>query len=132
MTPKELLQLSHLYGVSAESMAHRLEDLKLIPEDSWDRLQRAGFQSGAARKHLDVTSGKTGKPRLPARYVALCVRAFQVGEFSEGQLAQRLICDRVEARRIVEETSAPPIMRDDGTIQQLSLDLDLDLAASAR
>jgi Zn-dependent peptidase ImmA (M78 family)/transcriptional regulator with XRE-family HTH domain len=133
VTPTMLLQLSHLYGVSTESMTHRLEDLGLILEDTWDRLQRAGFKPGAARRHLGLpTSAGTGEPRLPLRYVALCVRAFQDGNLSEGQFAERLLSDRVGARRTIEEVASSPVMRDDGVIQQLSLDLGLDLTVRAR
>ena len=132
ITPTELLQLSHLYGVSVQSMTHRLEDSNLIPPDSWDRLQAAGFKPRAAQRILGISSEKTGKSRFPARYVALCVQSFQAGELSEGQLARRLLSDRVEARRIVEETSSADILQDDGEIRQLSLDLDLDLVAGTR
>jgi hypothetical protein len=51
---------------------------------------------------------------------------------SEGQLAKRLLSDRVEARRVVEETSAAEILRDDGVLQQLTFDLDFELVAKSR
>lgn len=132
ITPTELLQLSHLYGVSAEAMTHRLEDLDLIPADTWERLQEAGFKPGAARRHIGLPTETTGKPRFPTRYVALCVRAYQSGSLSEGQLAKRLLSDRVEARRVVEETSAAEILCDDGVLQQLTFDLDFELVAKSR
>jgi hypothetical protein len=112
-------------------MTHRLEDLDLIPSDTWDRLQEAGFKPRAAQRLLGFTFAKTGKPRLPLRYVALSVRAFEAGELSEGQLAIRLMSDRVETRRLVEEASVEPVLRN-GEFQQLEIDLGLELVSKAR
>jgi hypothetical protein len=111
-------------------MTHRLEDLDLIPADTWDRLQVAGLKPRAAQRLLGISSAKTGKPRFPMRYVALSVRAFGAGELSEGQLAKRLMNDRVETRRIVEDVSAAAVLRD-GEFQQLAIDLGLELVAKA-
>lgn len=128
MTPTELLQLSHLYGVSVESMTHRLEDLELLPSNTWDRLQEKGFKPRAAQQMLGIPNDRTGQPRFPVRYVALCVAAYQRGELSEGQLAQRLLSDRVGVRRIVDEISGAETLGDDGEIRQLPLDLGLELS----
>ena len=43
-------------------------------------------------------------------------------KLSEGQLAKRLMSDRVETRRFVEDVSAAAVLRD-GEFQQLSIDL---------
>lgn len=130
ITPTELLQLSHLYGVSAESMTHRLEDLELIPPDTWDRLQEAGFKLRSAQQLLGMPSAKTGRPRFPMRYISLNVRAYEAGDFSEGQLAQRLMSDRLETRRWIERISEAPVLLD-GEFQQLPIDLGLELVAKA-
>lgn len=132
ITPGEILQLGHLYGVSAESMTHRLEDVRLIPTDTWDQLTSAGFQPNAARHVLGIETVKTGRARLPGRYVSLCVRAYQAGDFSEGQLAERLMTDRAGARQYVVEMSETAVLRDDGELQLLALDLQLDLLTPAR
>ena len=109
-------------------MTHRLEDLELLPSNTWDRLQEKGFKPRAAQQMLGIPNDRTGQPRFPVRYVALCVAAYQRGELSEGQLAQRLLSDRVGVRRIVDEISGAETLGDDGEIRQLPLDLGLELS----
>lgn len=131
ITPTELLQLGYLYGVSTEAMTNRLEGLNLIPPGTWNRLREAGFKSRSAQQSLNFLPAASEKLRFPMRYVALNVRAFEAGRLSEGQLAKRLMSDRVDTRRWVEESSFAPVLRD-GEVLQLPIDLGLELVAKTR
>ena len=42
MTPADILTLAHLYGVSAEAMTLRLEELALLKTGAWESLQIKG------------------------------------------------------------------------------------------
>lgn len=101
MTLGDLYRLAHSYGVSLETMTHRLEELRLIPVDTWDRARQERFK---------VTEPTNADDNFfPPRYIALAVEAWQREQISEGQLARFLRTDRLGAReRIQRLTSLGP------------------------
>lgn len=103
VTPADLLTLADLYTVSFQALLFRLEELKLLPSGTWERLKQRGFQVRKAQDILGIES-KTGEDHfvLPYRYRALAVTAFKKEDLSEGQLARLLRTDRVSARTIVD------------------------------
>lgn len=121
--PADLCILGHLYCVSVEALARRLEELRLLPVGTWDRLQRAGFKVREAQELLQLPRPHDADQSLPARYRYLAVEAFARGELSEGQLARFLRTDRLEARRLAAELAGGEVISDEGTVGTLPLDL---------
>jgi Zn-dependent peptidase ImmA (M78 family)/DNA-binding XRE family transcriptional regulator len=99
-TIADLCTLAAYYFVSVESLTRRLEELRLVQAGTWERVQTAGLRVGEARAHLGLQTPRVPEDMLPPRYVFLAVGAYQEGRLSEGQLAQLLRVDRLEARRV--------------------------------
>ena len=106
ITHGELCRLAHFYAVSVEAMVRRLEELRLVPAGTWDRLRREGRPIGDARGLLGLAFHAAEDEILPARFVALAVEAWQKGDLSEGQLARFLRTDRLGARETVQRLGA--------------------------
>lgn len=123
ITPTDVLALSHLYRVSMQAMTLRLEELKLLPAGTWDRLHDMGFKPNQARELTRLPAHEPELPHLPLRYVALAVQAYVDGRLTEGQLAERLGTDRVGARERVRELTSESEPVEDGGWQQVPLDL---------
>jgi Zn-dependent peptidase ImmA (M78 family)/transcriptional regulator with XRE-family HTH domain len=100
----DLIHLASYYSVSTAAMALRLEGLGLIRGGTWDDIQQSGVPIGALKREVGATSldDKDSVESYPERFKLLAIRGFDEGKLSEGQLAQFLRCDRVEAREMVE------------------------------
>jgi Zn-dependent peptidase ImmA (M78 family) len=117
VTPATLCTLAHYYGVSVEALTRHLEDLKLLPTGTWDRLRDSEFRIQKAQQELGLAPIPAVDELLPKRYQYLAVSAFHQGSITEGQLARFLRVDRLKARRIAailrEETGSvlerPPL-----------------------
>jgi Zn-dependent peptidase ImmA (M78 family)/transcriptional regulator with XRE-family HTH domain len=127
-TPADLCMLAHFYFVSVEALAVRLEELRLLPTGTWDRLKNAGFKVREAQALLGLPAHPEEEPQLPLRYQYLAVEAYQRGELSEGRFARYLRADRIEARRIAASLVTRPEMDDEGAVRALPLDLSGALA----
>lgn len=127
ITPGDVLALSHLFRVSFHAMTWRLEELKLLPVGTWDRLQDLGFQPSKARELLHLPAPKPELPSLPLRFVALAVQAYEEGHLTEGQLAERLGTDRVGARERAQELTTQSQPSENGEWLQVPLDLSAAL-----
>lgn len=103
VTYGDLCRLAHYYAVSVEAMTRRLEELRLIPSGTWERLRQERFSVREAQRLLRIAPAAPDDDRLPTRYVALAVEAWQIGELSEGQLARFLRTDRLGAREVVHQ-----------------------------
>lgn len=130
VTPADVLQLSHLYKVSFEAMMWRLEDLKLLPSGTWELLRSRGFKIGAVRHLVGLPATKVERTLLPHRYELLLAQAYTRGLLSEGQLARRMMTDRVGALQRVRELEQEQQPSDDGELLQLRFDLNADLIGS--
>ncbi len=95
----DLLAMADYFGVSFQAMTLRLEELKLLPEGTYDKFQSRGFRSKVAR---GVEPAPRVQPEdwLPSRYVRLALEAYEKEEASEAELARFLRCDRITARDI--------------------------------
>jgi Zn-dependent peptidase ImmA (M78 family)/transcriptional regulator with XRE-family HTH domain len=131
ITPTDVLALSHLYAVSFNAMTWRLEELKLLPAGTWDRLQGMGFKPNKARELIRLPVHESELPNLPLRYEALAVQAFEAGLLSEGQLAERLGTDRIGARQRVRELTSETAPTEDGGWLQVPLDLTAALVGAS-
>jgi Zn-dependent peptidase ImmA (M78 family)/transcriptional regulator with XRE-family HTH domain len=130
ITPADVLHLSYLYRVSVQAMTWRLEELKLLPAGTWDRLHDLGFRPSDARRLVDLPPAEPEPPDLPHRYVTLAVQAFLQERLSEGQLAERLLTDRVGARARVEALTTAAQPAEDGEWRQVALDLTAALVGA--
>ena len=123
ITAAEVCRVANYYFVSVETMMLRLEELRLLPGGTWDRLRDRGFKVREAQEELGLTSHPHRDHELPIRYQLLAVRAYQQADLTEGELVRLLRVDRVQARRIVQELTHPPHLLDEGQVASLSLDL---------
>lgn len=96
---RHLILLAHRFHVSVEAMCRRLEKLDIIPDGTFDALRRRGLNRETERQ---VIGDEPAEPSRPSRLSVLGVEAFAQGLISEGQLAEMLATDRVEARRLIE------------------------------
>lgn len=125
-TIADLCTLAAYYFVSVESLTRRLEELRLVPLGTWDKVRDAGLRVHQARALLGLPSPKVPEDLLPPRYVYLAVGAYQSGEISEGTLARFLRLDRLEARRVVVAVSS-----DEGSGEPLRIDRSVPARAGA-
>jgi Zn-dependent peptidase ImmA (M78 family)/DNA-binding XRE family transcriptional regulator len=131
ITPADVLTLSHLYRVSAQAMTLRLEELKLLPNGTWDRLKELGFKPNDARELMHLTPDAGGSSDLSHRYSTLAVQAYKQGLLTEGQLAERLETDRLSARDRVRALTTQSQVSEDGGWRQIPFDLSLPLIEMA-
>ena len=108
ITHGDLCRLAHFYAVSVEVMTRRLEELRLIPSGTWDRLRQEGFHIPEAQQIL------AGDEPFSSRYLALAVEAWQQELLSEGQLAQILRTDRLGARDRIQRLAPSSTDGDQG------------------
>jgi len=127
ITPADVLALCHRYRVSFQAMTLRLEDLRVLPIATWDRLRDRGFKPDAARVLVDLPRLEAVLRHVPLRYEVLAVQAFEQERLSEGQLARFLRTDRVGARQRVEQLTQAVPDYEAGEWRQVSLDLSAAL-----
>ena len=131
ITPADLLHLARHYGVTFQALTLRLEELKLLRSGTWDMLNAAGFRVHEVKALSGLLPRDDQEERLPLRFLLLAAEAYDRAEISEGQLARLLDCDRLEARRIVQELSHTRFISDEGTAGELQIQLGQSLAEAA-
>lgn len=104
-TYADICTLAYYYGASIEAFTKRLEDLKLVSGGAWQRLKSSNFKASEARALLGIAAPPAIDDLLPPRYRFLALDGYRDGKLTESQLANFLRVDRMEARRIVDETT---------------------------
>lgn len=122
-TAADLLQLAASYEVSAEALAVRLEDLRLVTAGWWSGLLARGLRVEAARAAVGLPARERDLEVMPRRIRYLAVEGYLDGELSEGQLASLLRLDRAAARRLVNRLSASAEVDSDGGLHDYTWDL---------
>lgn len=122
VTPGDVLILARHYTVSFEAMMMRLEELNLVPGGTHAYLRGRGFRPEEGKRMLGLDLGRRDEIG-PQRYLTLCAEAFQRGNLSEGELAQRLSLSRVDARDAVQRLTTMHTITSEGEYEQGSLDL---------
>lgn len=118
-TPIDLFALARFFEVSFQAMSLRLEELRLLPRGSYEKIVKSQIRPKDLARHEARAPAAPGPRRgLPDRYVALAVAAYDQELLSEGELAGYLETDIADARRIYQEHRK--IRLDDGT--QLAVD----------
>ncbi|HEX7839854.1 MAG TPA: XRE family transcriptional regulator [Kofleriaceae bacterium] len=115
-TPVDLVSLARHFEVSFQPMTVRLEELRLLPRGSYDKITRSHIRTRVML--LEERRPAASRRKLPERYVALAVAAHDQELLSEGELAAYLDTDIADARRIYQEHQQ--VRLDDGT--QLPID----------
>lgn len=119
-TPTHLFTLAHYYGVSVEALDQRLTEMKLLPSGTWERLRDRGLKVRAVQKELGLGNIPQRSDMFPIHYQHLAIEALDQGLITEGQFADFLDVDRLEARRVAEKLRE----HSSGMIEQAT-DLDL-------
>lgn len=127
MTAAEICLLAHHYHVSVEAMMRRLEELRLLPGGTWERLRDRGFKVREAQRQLGLSPHPRDEQTLPLRYQYLAASAYENGKLTEGELARYLDVDRVKARRLIQELAHSTLLQDEGQIASFSIDLTRSL-----
>ena len=123
ITAAEICRLAHYYFVSVETMMQRLEELRLLPGGTWERLRDRGFKVREAREQLGLSPYLRDKQVLPLRYQYLAARAYEEEKLTEGELARLLRVDRVAARRLIQELTQSLLLHDEGQVASIFIDL---------
>jgi Zn-dependent peptidase ImmA (M78 family)/DNA-binding XRE family transcriptional regulator len=113
--------LANYYGVSLDALTNRLEDMRLVPTGTWNKLKERGFKVRDAQRQLALKPIPGKEDKLPMRYQYLALDAFNEGLISEGQLARFLDVDRLEARRIIQKLY--DLGQEGISVENLTLDL---------
>ncbi|HWO25414.1 MAG TPA: XRE family transcriptional regulator [Kofleriaceae bacterium] len=91
-------------GVSLEDFGRRLEGLELLPHGTFDALKERGLDDKAVQRVLGQQEDQIGLEGT--RLLLLAAEASEQGLYSEGQLADMLVLDRVELRRAIDAFSS--------------------------
>lgn len=102
MTSPGLLMLANYFGVSAEAMTRRLEDMKVLATGAWEYMREGGLKVRELQTELGLDGTPDRDEKLPLRYQYLALDAFENGLITEGQLARFLYLDRIEARNLAQ------------------------------
>lgn len=86
----DLVELAREFDVSNIAFIWRLVNLKLIEESTAKKILNEGVLKEIDRQRKNEINGKRKKPRLSDRFVALAIKAFQMGRISKGKLAEYL------------------------------------------
>ena len=118
----EVCRLAHNYFVSVEAMFLRLEELRLIPAGTWDRLRDRGFRVREAQEQLGLPPHPHDDMPLPLRYQFMAVQAHMEGELTEGELSRVLRQDRLSARETVQNLTHPVHLLHEGEMLTIPID----------
>lgn len=98
---RHLILGAHRLGVSVEAFTRQLERLELLPQGTYDSLKDRGLDEEAVLRVLgNQEEGEATEPG--SRLLMLAAEAFEQGLYSEGQLADMLVMDRIELRRAID------------------------------
>lgn len=117
-TPVDLHALAKAFGVSFQAMALRLEELRLLPRGSYEKIVRSRLRPRDLGRREEVAPSSALRLGLPDRYVALAVSAYDQELLSESEFADVLATDIVTARAVYQDSHRIPL--EDGT--QLAVD----------
>jgi Zn-dependent peptidase ImmA (M78 family)/DNA-binding XRE family transcriptional regulator len=107
---RELILLAHQFGVATEAMCRRLEELRLLPQGTWDSMCDRGLASELQRSVIAEVGPPPRPPLVPARSAYLASIALDREALSEGQLCDLLAVDRIELREALLPFEAEELM----------------------
>ena len=129
ITAADICRIAHYYFVSFQAMTLRLEELGILNRGTWERLRERGFKVREAQDQLKLPEHPSDVRALPIRYEFLAIRAYEMGNLTEGQLANLLRTDRISARQLVQHLSSSVHLLDKGEFETLRIPLAGKLVA---
>lgn len=106
LTRRHVIILADYFGVSREGLVRRLEELKLVPDGTWDWFERNGRITNVQAAEVlggnadGAVSDRYRPMRSSVRLETLAAQALDRDLLSEGQIAELLKIDRFKARRL--------------------------------
>lgn len=110
---RHLILGAHRLGVSLEAFGRQLEKLEFLPSGTYDSLKDRGLDEAVVERVLGSRS-ENDITEPGARLLMMAAEAHELGMFSEGQLADMLVMDRVELRRAIDAFSSVGIIDEVG------------------
>jgi Zn-dependent peptidase ImmA (M78 family)/transcriptional regulator with XRE-family HTH domain len=106
-TPVDIHAMARAFGVSFVAMTRRLEELRLLPRGTYDRIKQSSLSAEESMVRYDPTVRNPAEQRskLPDMYVALAISAYDQALLSEMELAEHLETDVVTARFIYQSNN---------------------------
>ncbi len=102
---RHLILLAQKFHVSVEALCRRLEQLDLLPQGTYEALRDRGLSAKTVRT-VTGEDDELSAFAPPSRLTLLAADAFSAGLLSEGQVADMLAVDRIEAREILDALDA--------------------------
>ncbi len=123
-TRRVVVLLANQYSVSREACVRRLEELGLVPQDTWNWFKDNGGITDVQAKEIlgehwhrfDPAKTDADRP-LSHRMSLMAHSAWKHELMSEGQLAELLKIGRVELREIIDDIE----LEEEGSDEQLKL-----------
>jgi Zn-dependent peptidase ImmA (M78 family)/DNA-binding XRE family transcriptional regulator len=91
-------------GVSLEAFCRQLENLEILPNGTFETLKERGLNEKAVQQAVGGAEEPVGMEGT--RLLLLAAEAAEKGFYSEGQLADMLVLDRVELREALDAFSS--------------------------
>ena len=123
----DLLVLAAEFGVSAQALILRLEDLRFLPAGEWDRISSTHVDLMAAHRLLALPEGGRDVRRFSRRYVLLALEAYEQELITEHELAEYLELDRLALRELLSTLSRSSVESEEG-MAEIELDLAVPVA----
>jgi Zn-dependent peptidase ImmA (M78 family)/DNA-binding XRE family transcriptional regulator len=102
-SPRHLVLMGAHFGVTNEACCRRLEDMRLLPQGTWESLRSRGFKGDVSRRLLSEAHYEEKEPlSLTPRLWLLAAESYKRGLVTEGQLARMLKLPLVEVRQIID------------------------------
>ncbi len=98
---RHLILGAHRLGVSLEAFGRQLEKLDLVPANTYYSLRDRGLNETIVRDVLGPQSDSEAT-EPGAQLLMLAAEAHEAGIFSEGQLSDMLVMERLELRRAMD------------------------------
>jgi Zn-dependent peptidase ImmA (M78 family)/transcriptional regulator with XRE-family HTH domain len=102
-TPIDLQGLARTFGVSFHAMAVRLEEMRLLPRGSYEKIVHSGLRPQDLGPREDRPKPLMTRLGLPERYVTLAVAGYDQGMLSESEFAEFLNTDVATARAVFQD-----------------------------
>lgn len=110
----DLLVLASEFGVSAQALILRLEDLRFLPAGEWDRISATRVDLMAAHRILSLPEPVRDVKRFSRRYVLLALDAYEQELITEHELGEYLELDRLAVRELLSTISQADVESDNG------------------
>lgn len=110
----DMLGLASEFGVSAQALILRLEDLRFLPPGEWDRISATRIDLVAAHRILSLPEPARDVRQFSRRYVLLALDAYERELITEHELGEYLEMDRLDVRELLASLSRSDIESDTG------------------